>query len=236
MQVGVGQLPLLQHMITNFDTIRQFKHNVQPFLHLACGYGFWGMNCADRCDCENGEFCDPIDGECNCAPGWKGRRCDQCKFLVISAHFWRCHSESSFTRYSLEHRPTSHILSISNMRVTPCPVHTVAYFLTQCNSCSDIALLFRKFSISGPNTHRRLKYRALVKIEMRFVMLRTQHLMSSIDSRCLTDCKILSFNRRTSWHHMFVLADHKLAYMSMNSGAANSNHIPSLSLVIKPLL
>ena len=55
-------------------------HQVQfMFSVIACGLGFWGLNCASRCDCENGEPCDPVSGECNCAAGWKGRRCDESK-------------------------------------------------------------------------------------------------------------------------------------------------------------
>ena len=46
----------------------------------ACGLGFWGDSCSMRCDCENGEPCDPVTGECNCASGWRGRRCDQSEF------------------------------------------------------------------------------------------------------------------------------------------------------------
>ena len=46
-----------------------------------CPPGTYGNNCAHRCECHNSAECDPVSGECICAPGWRGSSCQQSKNL-----------------------------------------------------------------------------------------------------------------------------------------------------------
>ncbi|VDH99984.1 Hypothetical predicted protein, partial [Mytilus galloprovincialis] len=41
-----------------------------------CPGGMLGGNCKAQCRCYNGATCDRITGQCTCAPGYKGERCD----------------------------------------------------------------------------------------------------------------------------------------------------------------
>lgn len=43
----------------------------------ACPPGFYGIGCAEQCDCANGATCDHVSGACYCTPGWRGMRCDK---------------------------------------------------------------------------------------------------------------------------------------------------------------
>ncbi|GBN31644.1 Multiple epidermal growth factor-like domains protein 6 [Araneus ventricosus] len=43
---------------------------------VVCDEGFYGRHCDRPCDCVNAVSCDPLTGQCQCFPGWKGRRCD----------------------------------------------------------------------------------------------------------------------------------------------------------------
>lgn len=46
---------------------------------LACTNGFFGEDCAKKCQCHNGATCDPIQGTCACPPGFTGDTCVQGK-------------------------------------------------------------------------------------------------------------------------------------------------------------
>ena len=54
-----------------------------PFIHYLfqcqeqCRHGFHGLACAEKCLCENGATCDPVDGYCACPDGWAGQLCAQ---------------------------------------------------------------------------------------------------------------------------------------------------------------
>ena len=48
--------------------------------YSACPPGLYGANCEDRCECRNSAECDPVSGDCMCAPGWYGVGCDQSKY------------------------------------------------------------------------------------------------------------------------------------------------------------
>lgn len=48
------------------------------FLHLCfsvCPSGRYGRVCAEICLCTNNGTCNPIDGSCQCFPGWIGEDC-----------------------------------------------------------------------------------------------------------------------------------------------------------------
>ncbi|GFS33160.1 multiple epidermal growth factor-like domains protein 11, partial [Nephila pilipes] len=40
---------------------------------LPCSNEYYGQDCAKKCECENRAACNPVDGSCNCIPGYKGR-------------------------------------------------------------------------------------------------------------------------------------------------------------------
>uniref|UniRef100_A0A667WXM6 Platelet endothelial aggregation receptor 1 n=1 Tax=Myripristis murdjan TaxID=586833 RepID=A0A667WXM6_9TELE len=42
----------------------------------ACDDKHWGPSCSQQCKCENGAFCDPVRGTCQCPPGYIGRYCE----------------------------------------------------------------------------------------------------------------------------------------------------------------
>lgn len=48
-----------------------------PRCHLPCPEGFWGANCSNTCTCKNGGTCVPENGNCVCAPGFRGPSCQR---------------------------------------------------------------------------------------------------------------------------------------------------------------
>lgn len=48
-------------------------------IYLACPEGSWGINCKNKCTCENGATCDTVTGECLCRDGWYGPHCREGK-------------------------------------------------------------------------------------------------------------------------------------------------------------
>ena len=42
---------------------------------MQCPYGQYGMNCSEKCLCQNNARCDPVNGICTCAPGFMGPLC-----------------------------------------------------------------------------------------------------------------------------------------------------------------
>lgn len=46
-----------------------------------CAGGYFGQDCAQLCSCANNGTCSPIDGSCQCFPGWIGKDCSQGKLL-----------------------------------------------------------------------------------------------------------------------------------------------------------
>lgn len=46
-------------------------------LCTVCPSGRFGKNCAWSCSCTNNGTCNPIDGSCQCYPGWIGSDCSQ---------------------------------------------------------------------------------------------------------------------------------------------------------------
>lgn len=35
------------------------------------------MGCGQRCLCQNGGLCDPVNGHCDCPSGWTGSACER---------------------------------------------------------------------------------------------------------------------------------------------------------------
>ena len=46
-------------------------------MFAACPKGFYGNQCALKCDCQNSVDCDHVTGRCQCAPGWHGPQCEE---------------------------------------------------------------------------------------------------------------------------------------------------------------
>lgn len=59
-----------------------------------CAGGHFGQDCAQLCSCANNGTCSPIDGSCQCLPGWIGKDCSQGKLLPP----WECPPEKPPTR------------------------------------------------------------------------------------------------------------------------------------------
>lgn len=49
--------------------------------HAECPGGFFGQDCLDVCQCENGD-CDFISGFCNCSIGYAGVACNMSTLLA----------------------------------------------------------------------------------------------------------------------------------------------------------
>ena len=41
-----------------------------------CVDGYYGQDCANECQCQNGAICDFRTGSCNCTAGWMGQFCN----------------------------------------------------------------------------------------------------------------------------------------------------------------
>lgn len=51
-------------------------------LCVACDAGHWGADCAESCNCRNGDgSCDAVTGQCNCEAGFTGTHCHQSMLL-----------------------------------------------------------------------------------------------------------------------------------------------------------
>ena len=42
-----------------------------------CPLGTFGVNCTEKCDCQNGAICSHISGRCFCKEGWLGTDCSK---------------------------------------------------------------------------------------------------------------------------------------------------------------
>lgn len=58
-----------------------------PGFHVptVCAGGHFGQDCTQLCSCANNGTCSPIDGSCQCFPGWIGKDCSQGKLLPLQA-------------------------------------------------------------------------------------------------------------------------------------------------------
>ena len=46
---------------------------------IPCSSGYYGVNCSQRCKCQNAGKCRASDGMCKCLPGWTGPYCTESK-------------------------------------------------------------------------------------------------------------------------------------------------------------
>ncbi|XP_064318263.1 N-acetylglucosamine-1-phosphodiester alpha-N-acetylglucosaminidase isoform X3 [Phalacrocorax carbo] len=70
----------------------------------ACGNGFYGDACTQKCRCQNGGSCDPVHGACSCPAGYYGTSCEQecpmgwygpnCQKPCVCEHTCPCNRET----------------------------------------------------------------------------------------------------------------------------------------------
>lgn len=48
----------------------------------ACMPGYYGTECRETCQCQEGKPCNHITGECHCPDGYEGDACDQRKRCI----------------------------------------------------------------------------------------------------------------------------------------------------------
>ncbi|MEQ2217396.1 hypothetical protein XENOCAPTIV_008386, partial [Xenoophorus captivus] len=65
--IGKPDSPNVTHSKTRF---------VRNVCVSACPQGFYGLNCQEKCFCQNGGSCDHISGVCSCFAGWIGPSCN----------------------------------------------------------------------------------------------------------------------------------------------------------------
>lgn len=65
--------------------LRAWEGSPVPGFHVptVCAGGHFGQDCAQLCSCANNGTCSPIDGSCQCFPGWIGKDCSQGKLLPL---------------------------------------------------------------------------------------------------------------------------------------------------------
>ncbi|KAI3371279.1 hypothetical protein L3Q82_023896, partial [Scortum barcoo] len=95
--------PLL-HLLSNSFTVK-FK---SLLLENVCPSGRYGRACTEICLCTNNGTCNPIDGSCQCFPGWIG---DDCSQACPSGHWGpdclnscNCHNGAQCSAYDGECR------------------------------------------------------------------------------------------------------------------------------------
>lgn len=54
-----------------------------------CAEGRFGPNCVHECVCHNGGHCDPETGQCQCADGFTGTRCECICVTVLVKRFFK---------------------------------------------------------------------------------------------------------------------------------------------------
>lgn len=88
-----------------------------PSLFAVCPSGRYGRACGEICLCTNNGTCNPIDGSCQCFPGWIGEDCSQGIIFIpsVSASYWLVfhshiylHTHESFSwPYPFQELPSS---------------------------------------------------------------------------------------------------------------------------------
>ena len=97
-----------------------------------CAGGHFGQDCAQLCSCANNGTCSPIDGSCQCVPGWIGKDCSQGKLLPLQVSL-------SLPKQHRQHLPATHLfLCIVSVRMISAPAR-----MWRRDSNSAAPLLFR---------------------------------------------------------------------------------------------
>lgn len=54
--------------------------SVFNYYFLACPGNLWGSECRMSCACNNRGMCSPVNGSCDCDPGWRSTDCGEGKY------------------------------------------------------------------------------------------------------------------------------------------------------------
>ena len=57
---------------------------------IDCPEGFYGEDCSEECECQNGASCDDLTGQCNCTAGWMGETCNESKPTAAQYYYVQC--------------------------------------------------------------------------------------------------------------------------------------------------
>ncbi|POI30978.1 hypothetical protein CIB84_005273 [Bambusicola thoracicus] len=72
--------PVTVHLATEDPCAKEVR------FPTGCPAAFYGKNCANVCQCQNGADCDHITGQCTCRTGFTGKQCEQmCYELLLTA-------------------------------------------------------------------------------------------------------------------------------------------------------
>jgi hypothetical protein len=83
-----------------------------------CPRGTWGINCAQPCQCGSNITCDPVTGDCDCAPGYKGSSCLECNVTGCLNRHWR----ASVLRYWIAGCPRGYYGKKCSHQCIECPL------------------------------------------------------------------------------------------------------------------
>lgn len=79
----------------NFEIFKKTKN----VFFKDCPPNLWGINCENKCQCENNGTCEPYTGKCECQKGYIGELCGEtCKpdfYGVNCSEVCRCENGGS---------------------------------------------------------------------------------------------------------------------------------------------
>lgn len=56
------------------------------YVYTECVAGWFGADCQQQCECENGGQCDRQTGRCSCSAGWVGELCERGEAASLYLH------------------------------------------------------------------------------------------------------------------------------------------------------
>lgn len=56
------------------------------YVYTECVVGWFGADCQQQCECENGGQCDRQTGRCSCSAGWVGELCERGEAASLYLH------------------------------------------------------------------------------------------------------------------------------------------------------
>lgn len=135
------------------------------FYFTVCPSGRYGRACAEICLCTNNGTCNPIDGSCQCFPGWTGDDCSQGTtspylpqffFFFCFTHFPCSHRLSStlIFPHTFKFIHISHLHDPTHPPVMPSAPDDVKH-IASLNGCSN-ALCSLIYCTSGQRSLRQL--------------------------------------------------------------------------------